>query len=52
MIQRDNILSVFDKKYRMNTTADYEIEYTYVTSSYKKGVEEVSITLIMDIPLL
>ena len=52
MIKRSKILSVFDKKWGSNTTADYEVEATYVTSSSRSGAEEVQISLIMDVPLL
>ena len=37
MIKRSKILSVFDKKWGSNTTADYEVEATYVTSSSRSG---------------
>ena len=52
MIQRNNILSIFDKKFSQNTTADFEPEASYVTSSARNGVEQVEISLIMDIPIL
>lgn len=52
MIKSSKILSVFDKKWGKNTTADYEVEHTYITSSSRSGAEQVEIKLQMDVPIL
>jgi hypothetical protein len=52
LLQRNGIIGIFDRKFTRNTTADFEVDATYVTSSARSGVEQVEVTLLMDIPSL
>jgi hypothetical protein len=55
MLRRQNIMDLMMQKFSKNTTAEFSVQSTYITTSSNNGVaspEHVEIDMMIDVPVL
>lgn len=55
LLRRENIMEFMMQKFSKNTTAEFQVQSTYITTSSNNGVaqsEIVEIQMLIDIPVL
>jgi len=55
LLRRENIMDFMMQKFSKNTTAEFNVQSTYITTSSNNGVDQselVEIQMLIDIPVL
>jgi len=55
LLRRENIMEFMMQKFSKNTTAEFQVQSTYITTSSNNGVaqsEIVEIQMLIDVPVL